>query len=176
MARFDRSRWLMLSSIAAFAAFGGCAAEVLDGEELAEDEIGLLEEQLATGFMLKNTNTGRCLAATTVSGDNASLAVCDANDVKQRWGFDGGFLKHSPDGLCFDLEAASLADGAPAQVFSCNGRTNQDFRFYPVASHAGTTVNNWRLVVRHSSKCIGEGSGNTVVQSGNCFSAWNVVF
>jgi hypothetical protein len=157
----------------------GCLAESDSLDTTADEEIGASQEALsASGFMLHNTNTGKCISAPGSVGADATLAVCDSSSANQRWGFDGGWLKHSASGLCLDLEGASQSNGAPAQVFTCRGGTNQDFRFYPTLSHAGTTVTNWYLIVKHSGKCLEPGGAASaqVVQSSNCLAAWNVMF
>jgi hypothetical protein len=169
-------RWIFIGGACA----SGCAADGgepdVTGE--AEAEVGLTAAALTSGFMLRNTNTGKCLAAITTSGADAALQACNSALPNQRWGFDGGFLKHSPSGLCLDVEGASQTNGAAVQVFDCTGGTNQDFRFYPHVTAVGNSVTNWHLVVKHSGKCVEQGGngGPQVVQNNLCASGWNVVF
>lgn len=169
---------LILGLIASSPWLANCAADAaMSGDE--QEELASTTEALTNGgFKLKNTNTGKCMTVAGTLHAAATLQACNAQSDSQRWGFDGGFLKHLASGLCLDIVNASQANGAAAQLFSCNGAENQDFRFYPTLTAAGTTVTNWYLVVHHSSKCLqpGGASGDQVVQSNTCLSAWNVEF
>ena len=167
-------RWIFIAGACA----SGCAADTNATDMADEAEVGLAQAALSGGFMLHNTNSDKCLAAISSSGADAALQVCNGSMPNQRWGFDGGFLKHIPSGLCLDVEGASQANGAAVQVFSCTGGANQDFRFYPVLTAAGSTVTNWHMVVKHSSKCVEQAgaTGPQVIQGNVCASAWNVMF
>jgi hypothetical protein len=166
--------WIVLGGACASA----CAAETGETELADEADVGLTQAALSGGFLLRNTNTGKCLTASRTAGDNATLQVCNGSEANQRWGFDGGFLKHTPSGLCLDVEGASQANGAAVQVFNCNGGSHQDFRFYPIFTAPGISVTNWHLVVKHSSKCVEQGgtTGPQVLQNNLCTAGWNVVF
>ena len=171
----------MFGVLAVCSSLAACAAEMGD-EAMTEDDVDVASEALTlSGFMLRNTNTGKCISAASTSGADVSLVTCNTSSVNQRWGFDGGFLKHSPSGLCLDLEGASLNNGAAVQVFNCTGGTNQDFRFYPILGAPAptlTSVTNWYMVVKHSGKCIEQGgsTGPAVLQSSGCQGAWNLVY
>ena len=172
-------------------ALAGCGGtDDSEADPTSDLEVGVAEQPLLDGFMLRNTNTSRCLSAAASSGSDAFLPLppashtqgrhdlCDPSDANQRWIFDGGFLKNAARTLCLDIENAATNDGARAQVFRCNGAANQDFRFFPLH---GDPVVNWVLVVKHSGKCIDPGedagsSGERVVQSSACLGAWNVLF
>lgn len=156
-------------------ALTACAAEVGDADLLNDEDVGVNREGLTTGFLLQNTNTGKCLTASTTAGTGTTLANCNTSNVNQRWGFDGGFLKHSASGLCLSVTGASQANGASVQVSNCNGASNQDFRFYP---QTGNPVINWFMVVKHSGQCVEPGAPNgpQVVQGTRCLSVWNLSF
>lgn len=168
--------------LAGCAVLGACSAQVDDdgAETEPESELESAEQPLTSsgGFMLKNTNTGKCLTVGSASGADAYLAPCNSASSNQRWGFDGGLLKSSASGLCLDIEGASLSVGAAAQVFSCTGGTNQDFRFYPVLTPSPAVVTNWYMVVKHSGMCLeyGGSTGIQAIQNTRCFTAWNVMF
>ena len=164
--------------LVAVSCLGGCLDAAADGGE-DTDAIGAAEEALSNGgFKLKNTNTAKCLTVAGGLHATAFLRDCTAQSDSQRWGFDGGYLKHLASGLCLDIVNASQANGAAAQLFNCQGTANQDFRFYPTLTPAGATVTNWFMVVRHSSKCLqpGGAAGDQAVQSNTCLGAWNVEF
>lgn len=169
---------LVLGLMATSPYFANCAG---DADLSLDDQVEPASAQEALtngGFKLKNTNTGKCMTVAGTLHAPATLQICNAQSDSQRWGFDGGYLKHLASGLCLDIANASLANGAAAQLFSCNGADNQDFRFYPTLTAAGATVTNWYLVAHHSSKCLqpGGASGDQVVQSNTCLGAWNVEF
>jgi len=148
-----------------------------DENMLDAPEVGLAQEALSGGFQLRNTNTGKCLTVSGGSGSDTFLQACSGGST-QRWGFDGGFLKHIATGLCVDVENASVANGAAVQVYDCTSGDNQDFRFYPYLTSSGLSVTNWYLIAKHSSKCVQPGGtgGIYAVQSSTCQGAWNVVF
>lgn len=175
-ATFTSCRFV-LGLLAISGCFAGCLEAAADGGE--DFELAGAQEALSNGgFKLKNTNTAKCLTVAGGLHATAFLRDCTAQSDSQRWGFDGGYLKHLASGLCLDIVNASQANGAAAQLFNCQGSANQDFRFYPTLTPAGATVTNWYLVVRHSSKCLqpGGAAGDQAVQSNSCLGAWNVEF
>src|SRR5262249_45074256 len=44
-------------------------------------------------------------------------------------------------GLCVDVNGQSTSDGAAIEQWTCNGQTNQDFRFNPVSGGYGELQN-----------------------------------
>jgi hypothetical protein len=175
----DRRMWAA-GLFAGCITLAACSAQLAEEGADSESELDSTEQALASsgGFMLRNTNTYKCLTVATANGSNAYLSPCNSASSSQRWGFDGGLLKNAASGLCLDIEAASLYVGAPAQVFSCTGGANQDFRFYPWLTAANSVVTNWHMVVKHSGLCLepGGASGLDAIQSNRCNSAWNLLF
>lgn len=151
------------------------AASGMTGEEssLPEGELANAQEALSvSGFMLRNNVNARCVEVGTTAGSYAFLTACNPAKITQRWYFDGGLLKNSASAMCLQIQDASLSSGASAQLGSCRGGSNQDFRFYPVRGPAGSTVIDWFLVVRHSGQCVSAEAAipydQDVVQSPSC--------
>jgi hypothetical protein len=52
--------------------------------------------------------------------------------------------------ICFDIAGLTYADGALAQIYTCNGGANQSFQFTPSSSVSGA----FNLVVSNCGKCL----------------------
>ncbi|WP_376774029.1 RICIN domain-containing protein [Allostreptomyces psammosilenae] len=57
-------------------------------------------------------------------------------------------LRNVNSGKCLDVDAASTADGANVQLWTCNGGTNQQFEVRPTSNGYA------QLVARHSGKLV----------------------
>jgi hypothetical protein len=80
-------------------------------------------------------------------------------------------LVDAASGLCLDVTGVSTDDGAPVQVWGCNGGPNQQWRLQPVS---GDLV---LLVALHSNKCLDvpaqQQSVPTHLQQWTCLSGTN---
>ncbi len=149
---------------------GACTTPDAAGEAGLGQDTG--EVGVVTGFSLRETSTSSCLDVAANNGRTETrLSDCNPANGNQRWGFDGGFLKHSATGLCLDIPSSSLADGTRVQLFPCNGNANQDFRLYPVLEPPGSVITHWFMVVGHSGKCIVKGGSPPAAVQEPCTNA-----
>ncbi|WP_327011810.1 family 43 glycosylhydrolase [Dactylosporangium sp. NBC_01737] len=80
-----------------------------------------------------------------------------ATGSTQPVGYPSGYrrLGISSNGLCLDVSGMSTAAGAAVTQWTCNGQTNQQFQFVPVADGYG------RLQAQHSGYDVAVAGGST---------------
>jgi GH25 family lysozyme M1 (1,4-beta-N-acetylmuramidase) len=116
----------------------------------------------------------KCLAAGgTAIGSKVALAACTGGAANQQWqAGTGAWLVNLGSGLCLDDPAASTANGAALQVYTCNGGKNQKWVLPagPVLSQIpGKCLDNRNGSLTAGNKveiwaCVGSGSQRWAVQ------------
>lgn len=105
----------------------------------------------ATGTILSDVNSNKCLDANADSGANGThVQMWDCNSTTaQTWTRQSdGTIRIN--GACLDVNGAGTTDGTLVQLWGCNGGGNQQW-----------TVNNGTLVNPASGKCLDDPGGNT---------------
>ncbi|NYJ29305.1 RICIN domain-containing protein [Galbitalea soli] len=158
---------------------GGRAAEVWTGTATAGQKVGQWVDNMAggtwnlvasatsgyytlqaasnTSLYLSGATAGAQLTLQTASGDGSQDWALVAQTVPTA-GYEK--LTNRNSGMCLDVNAASTADGANVQQWTCNGGTNQAWQVQAVGS---TFV---QLVNRNSGKCL-DVSGSSLSNGGN---------
>jgi beta-glucosidase len=115
-------------------------------------------------YSVVNRGSQSCVDAKdwgTVNGTPVQQFTCPDAQANAQWQFvptSGGFYRvinrNAPD-KGWDVSGASTANGAKVQLWADNGGANQQWR--PVVNGEGM----WRLVARHSGRCLDVTDGST---------------
>eukprot|EP00049_Salpingoeca_infusionum_P027795 m.34366 g.34366 ORF g.34366 m.34366 type:complete len:777 (-) comp9761_c0_seq2:315-2645(-) len=83
-----------------------------------------------TQLQLQN-DTSMCVAPSGAGVSALVVAECDASNANQQWKYnsDTQEIINNGNGMCMDVTAHADSNGAPLEVYACNGGDNQQFSF-----------------------------------------------